>query len=621
MSASNPGPLRRFFRGVWRVVDVSRRVVLNLIFLTILVAVLLMLARSGPQPLAEKTALVLALDGSIAEQRAGNLRSTALDQLRGETTPQKMQLRDILAVLDTAAKDEKIISAVLILDELDATGLATLREIGAAVDRFRAKGKKVVAWGSSYDQRQYYIAAHADEVYLHPLGAVNVTGFGGVQNYYKDALDKVGVSVKVLRAGTFKDFGEAYVANEPSPEAREAESALLGSLWKTYTDEIEKLRKLAPGSVMKSIDEAPARLQAAGGDRAKLALADKAVDGLKTRDELRALMVSRGVEDAEHKTFPPDLVRRVPGAPQAALYRRCDRRGRRRGRDRRRHGAGRHDRRPVDRQSHPARRATDKDVKAVVLRVNSPGGSVFGSELVRRELELTRAAGKPVVVSMGDLAASGGYWISTASDEIIADASTVTGSIGVIALLPNFAGTLDKLGVHSSPLATTWLRSAFDPRVPLDPRLADMIQRSVDHEYQAFIARVAQARKTTPDKIDPIAQGRVWSGAQALERGLIDRIGLYGDALHSAARGPSSATTRASSTSSASRARSRASSRCSTAEVARTFSASIDSRLNGIGLPAAALAPATRELGWLAGLTERRKPFDAVAHCLCTVPF
>ena len=150
MSASNPGPARRFFRGVWRVIDVSRRIVLNLIFLLVLAVVILFLAKSGPQPLAEKTALVLALDGSIAEQRVGNLRSTALDQLRGETTPQKMQLRDVLAVLDTAAKDEKISSAVLILDELDATGLATLREIGGAVDRFRAQGKKVVAWGSSF---------------------------------------------------------------------------------------------------------------------------------------------------------------------------------------------------------------------------------------------------------------------------------------------------------------------------------------------------------------------------------------------------------------------------------------------------------------------------------------
>jgi protease-4 len=222
---------------------------------------------------------------------------------------------------------------------------------------------------------------------------------------------------------------------------------------------------------------------------------------------------------------------------------------------------------------------------------------------------------------MGNVAASGGYWISTASDEIIADASTVTGSIGVIALLPNFAGTLDKLGVHSSPLATTWLRSAFDPRVPLDPRLADMIQRSVDHEYQAFIARVAQARKTTPDKIDPIAQGRVWSGAQALERGLIDRIGLYGDALHSAAtRAKLGEDPRVVYIEREPGAFSRFVTLLN-AEVARSFSASIDSKLNGIGLPAAALAPATRELGWLAGLTERRKPFDAVAHCLCTVPF
>ena len=620
MSASNPGPARRFFRGVWRVIDVSRRVVLNLIFLLILALVILFLARSGPQPLAEKTALVLALDGSIAEQRAGNLRSTALGQLRGETTPQKMQLRDVLAVLDTAAKDEKISSAVLILDELDATGLATLREIGAAVDRFRAKGKKVVAWGSSFDQRQYYIAAHADEVYLHPMGAVNVTGFGGVQNYYKDALDKVGVSVKVLRAGMFKDFGEAYVANEPSPEAREADSALLGSLWKIYTDEIEKLRKLPPGSVMKSIDEAPERLQAVNGDRAKLALADKAVDGLKTRDELRALMISRGVEDLEHKTFRQTsfdeyLARLRPRLTGDAI------------------GVVVAEGEIVDGQApigtvgglstaNLIRRARDdKDVKALVLRVNSPGGSVFGSELVRRELELTRAAGKPVVVSMGDLAASGGYWIATASDEIIADPSTVTGSIGVIALLPNFSGTLDKLGVHSTTLATTWLRSAFDPRVPLDPRLADMIQRSVDHEYQSFIARVAQARKTTPDKIDGVAQGRVWSGAQALERGLIDRLGSYGDALRSAAeraklgddprilyieRDPGAFSRFVS---------------LLNAEVARTFSASIDEKLGGIGLPASALAPAARDLGWLAGLLERRKPFDAVAHCLCTVPF
>ena len=218
-------------------------------------------------------------------------------------------------------------------------------------------------------------------------------------------------------------------------------------------------------------------------------------------------------------------------------------------------------------------------------------------------------------------AASGGYWISTASDEIIADASTVTGSIGVIALLPNFSGTLDKLGVHSTPLATTWLRSAFDPRVPLDPRLADMIQKSVDHEYQSFIGRVAQARKTTPDKIDRVAQGRVWSGSQALERGLVDRLGLYGDALKSAAvRAKLGDDPRVIYIERDPGAFSRFVSLLN-AEVGHGISAAIDARLHAIGIPASALAPATRELGWLAGLAERKKPFDAVAHCLCAVPF
>ena len=619
MSSSNPGVVRRFFRGAWRVVDVSRRAVLNLLFLIILIAVIVAFVKSGPLPLADKTALVLRIDGTIGEQKTGNLRSTALDQVRGEAV-QKVQLRDILNALDAAAADPKISSLVVVLDEMRPTGFSTLREIAAAIDRFKASGKKVVAWGSGYDQRQYYVAAHADEVYLHPLGMVYISGFGSLRNYYKDALEKLGVTVNVVRVGTFKSAVEPFIANEPSPAALEADKLLYGGLWKTYVDAVEKERKLPAGSLMRGIDEAPQRLAAVGGDAAKFALAEKLIDALKTRDELRALMIERGAKDDDENTFRqisfddylghvrprftgdaigvvvaegeivdgPAPIGTVGGLSTANLIRRA---------------------------------REDKDVKALVLRVNSPGGSVFGSELVRRELELTRAAGKPVVVSMGDLAASGGYWIATASDEIIADPSTVTGSIGVIALLPNFSGTLDKLGVHSTTLATTWLRSAFDPRVPLDPRLADMIQRSVDHEYQSFIARVAQARKTTPDKIDGVAQGRVWSGAQALERGLIDRLGSYGDALRSAAeraklgddprilyieRDPGAFARFVS---------------LLNAEVARTFSASIDEKLGGIGLPASALAPTARDLGWLAGLLERRKPFDAVAHCLCTVPF
>jgi len=218
MSASSPGPARRFFRGVWRVVDVSRRVVLNVLFLLILAIVVVALVRTGPAPIAEKTALVLRVDGTIGEQKTGNLRSTALDQVRGEAV-QKVQLRDILSALDAAAEDPKITSLVVVLDELRPTGFSTLREVAAAIDRFKASGKKVVAWGSGYDQRQYYIAAHADEVYLHPLGMVYIAGFGSLRNYYKDALDKLGVTVNVVRVGTFKSSVEPFIANEPSAPA------------------------------------------------------------------------------------------------------------------------------------------------------------------------------------------------------------------------------------------------------------------------------------------------------------------------------------------------------------------------------------------------------------------
>jgi protease-4 len=615
MSASHPGPLRRFFRALWRFVDASRRVVLNLVFLLILGAVVFALIKTGPAPIADKTALVLHLDGTISEQKTGTLRSSALDQVRGEAV-QKILLRDVLAALDAAAADPKITSLVVILDEMRPTGFSTLREIAAGVDRFKASGKKVVAWGSSYDQRQYYIAAHADEVYLHPLGMVYLSGFGGVRNYYKDALDKLGVTVNVMRVGTFKSAVEPFIANAPSPASLEADTLLYGGMWKTYVDAVEKERKLPAGAIMRGIDEAPQRLAAAGGDSAKFALAEKLVDALKTRDELRALMIERGAKDEDEKTFRQisfdDYLAHVkPSLAGDAI------------------GVVVAEGEIVDGMA-PAgtvgglstanliRKARDdKDVKAVVLRVDSPGGSVFGSELVRRELELTRAAGKPVVVSMGDVAASGGYWISTASDEIVADAATITGSIGVFALLPSADQTLAKLGVHPAGVGTTWLRNADDPRLPLDPRLAQLVQTNVDHIYLDFTTKVAAARKTTPEKIDAVAQGRVWTGAQAKERGLVDTIGLFGDAVRSAAaraklgdkprvvyieRDPGKFAQIVNMLN---------------AQVASWVGATIDDRIGALGVPPALVKGVGRDLGWVAELAERRKPFAAVVHCLC----
>ena len=616
MSSSNPGVVRRFFRGAWRVVDVSRRAVLNLLFLIILIAVIVAFVKSGPLPLADKTALVLRIDGTIGEQKTGNLRSTALDQVRGEAV-QKVQLRDILNALDAAAEDPKISSLVVVLDEMRPTGFSTLREIAAAIDRFKASGKKVVAWGSGYDQRQYYVAAHADEVYLHPLGMVYISGFGSLRNYYKDALDKLGVTVNVVRVGTFKSAVEPFIANEPSPAALEADKLLYGGLWKTYVDAVEKERKLPAGSLMRGIDEAPQRLAAVGGDAAKFALAEKLVDALKTRDELRALMIARGAKDDDENTFRQisfdDYLGHVrPRFTGDAI------------------GVVVAEGEIVDGQA-PAgtigglstanliKKARDnKDVKALVLRVDSPGGSVFGSELVRRELEVTRAAGKPVVVSMGNTAASGGYWIATASDEIVADAATITGSIGVFALLPTADKTLAKLGVHPAGVATTWLRNADDPRLPLDPRLADLIQKSVDHTYLDFTTKVAAARKTTSDKIDAVAQGRVWTGAQAKERGLVDTIGQFGDAVRSAAtraklgdkprivyieRDPGKFAQLVSMLN---------------GQVASLIGAEIDARIGAaVGVAPQLFRGAARDLGWVADIAERRKPFTAVVHCLC----
>jgi protease-4 len=615
MSASQPGPARRFFGSAWRFIDASRRVVLNLIFLAVVVLVVFALIKSGPPALAEKTALVLNLDGPIGEQKSGNLRSTALEQVRGEGA-QKMQLRDIVAVLDTAATDAKISSVVLILDDLQPTGFSTLREVAAAVDRFRASGKKVVAWGSSYDQRQYYVAVHADEVYLHPMGAVLISGIGSLRNYYKDALDKLGVTVNLIRVGTYKSFAEPFIANAPSAAAVEADSALYASLWKTYTDDVEKQRKLPPGSLMRVIDDLPARLAAAGGDLAKFAVAEKAVDALKTRDELRAMMIERGAKDEDEKTFRQvsfeDYLARIkPTLSGDAI------------------GVVVAEGEIVDGTAPPGtvgglstanliRKAREnKDVKAIVLRVSSPGGSAFGSELVRRELELTRAAGKPVVVSMGDVAASGGYWITTASDEIVADSATITGSIGVFALLPTADQTLAKIGVHPAGVGTTWLSNAGDPRLPLDPRLADVIQKSVDHIYVDFTTKVAASRKTTRDKIDAVGQGRVWSGAQAKERGLVDTLGLFADAVKSAAtraklgdkprllyieREPGTLARLVA---------------MFNASIESGIGAGIDARLGGLGVPPAVARDAQRELGWVAEIAERRKPFAAVVHCLC----
>ena len=626
MPREKKGFLRLWAGRLWALVDGTRRAVFNLLWLALLIGVPVALLTGRGDKLEDKTVLVLDLAGPLVEQGAGGTRATLLRQVQGQDQGQ-VRLRDVIAVLDAAARDPKIERALLLPEELSGGGLSAQREVAAALERFKASGKQVVAWATGFDQRQYYLAAHASEVYVHPMGAVALQGYGGLRNYYRQALDRVGVSANVVRVGKYKNAAEPFFASAPSRETLESEAYLYDALWNLYERGVEKARKLPEGAVAQGIAALPGSLQALQGDTARLALEGRLVDGLKTRDELRAMLIERGAEDSKAKTFRQIgwreyLSRQKPATSGPAIGvvvaegeigEGSEPPGRIGGRS----------------TAELIRKARDDDeVKAVVLRVNSPGGSALGSELIRRELELTRAAGKPVVVSMGDVAASGGYWIALAADEVIADPATITGSIGVFGMLPTAQGLMDKLSVGTGGHATTWLATGYDPRRPLDPRFEQLVQSVMGRVYSDFITKAAAARKTTPDKIDAVAQGRVWTGTQALERGLIDRNGAWSDALKAAAA------------------------RAKLPEDARlrwmerepgrleqlagffksTVSASVQQALGlgAPGLPVSGLSEAAtagglldagtqalQDLVWLQDLAQRRRPFDAVVHCLC----
>jgi protease-4 len=623
MSAANPGFFRRWFGRLWGWLDTTRRVIVNLLLLAVIAAVLFSLFSSGAPRLQDKTALVLNLEGALVEQQSAGLRNRALKQLQGQADAQT-RVRDVVAVLDAASKDPKIERAVLVLDEFAGAGLPALREVATALDRFKAGGKQVVAWGSSYDQRQYFLAAHANEVLLHPMGMVYLEGLGRYKTYYKDAFDKLGVSANVIRVGKYKNFGEPYFANGPSAETLESEKFLYNDIWASYTGTVEKVRKLPAGSINKAIEELPQRLTAVNGDLGKFALEQKWVDGLKTRDELRAMMIERGAKSKDGKTFAqvsfddylagvkPQTGGEAIGVVVAQ-------------------GEIVDGRAPAgvvggESTAELVRKAReDKSIKAVVLRVNSPGGSAFASELIRRELELTRAAGKPVVVSMGDVAASGGYWISMSADEVWADPSTITGSIGVFGMLPTAEKALEKVGVNSAGFGTTWLAGAYDPRRPLDPRFAQVVQTAINHIYADFTTRAATARKTTPDKIDALGQGRVWTGAQAKERGLLDKTGGFGDAVQAAAQ-LAKLDAKEARVQYIELEQGRLERLLAQFGGAMTqiVGAQLSQQLAQAGLPLGAAAEVGKELGFIAQLANPAlsgsKPLQAFTHCLCAAP-
>jgi protease IV len=611
------------FSKAWWLLDGTRRALMNLLVLLLIILFVVALMTRGPKPLGDKTTLVLKLDGNLVEQFSGSPREQLTAQAQGRSVPHQTRLRDVLAVLEQAAKDDKISAVLLDVDELQGAGMAGLHEVVAALQGFRKSGKPVYAYADSYSQRGYFVAAQASEVYLHPMGLVGIEGFGRYRTYYKDALDRIGVTPNVLKVGTYKSFAEPYTANGPSPATQEAEGLVYGELWSGFTGSIEAARKLEAGSISKSINELPALLAAAQNDPAKLALQAKLVDGLKTRDQMRELLIAKGAKDEESKSFRQVSASQYltfvkdAGAPNklqpgigivVAEGEIVDGDA----------GPGRIGGDSTARLIRKARE--DEAIKAVVLRVNSPGGSAFASEIVRRELELTRQAGKPVVVSMGDVAASGGYWISMASDAVIADPGTITGSIGVFGILPTAEGLMDKLSLHTGGVTTTWLAGGYDPRRPLDPRLKAAVQASIENIYSRFTTLAAQSRKSTPEKIDAVAQGRIWTGSQAKERGLIDRLGSFSDAVQAAVQLAKLEVKAGEKPRLTYVERELSRSERLLASLTDTLAPSITASLGLDALP----APVREELAVLKELAQHsaRGQWDkaAAVHCLCGIP-
>ncbi len=530
-----------FLRTLGRGINITRLVIINLVFFSLLFLLLLVIVGSiaghrMERTLQDNSVLVLKPEGQLVEQYSIDPLQRAMAGLSGNP-PKQVQLRDLVGAIDAAAKDKRISRILLLPGDLQGGGFAALREVGAALDRFRAAGKPVIAWAVNLDQGQYYLAAHADRVLVDPQGGVMITGLANYRLFYKDLLDKLGVDVHLFRVGQFKSAAEPYILDHASAASKQADSYWMNGLWNSYLGEVAALRKLDPAALRADIDNLPQTIASTQGDLAQLALNEHLVDGLATRAQLIAMLRKEGVpaDPKGHGIREVSLAGYVARMPRegnlfapgvAVVVAEGEITG------------GRQSPGSIGGESTAAliRAAReDRKTRALVLRVNSPGGEVFAAEQIRREVELTRAAGIPVVVSMGNVAASGGYWISMDANRIVAEPNTITGSIGIFGMYYSVPNTLAKLGIQSDGVGTGPMAGAFDITRPLDPKVGAVIQAIIDKGYRDFVGQVAKARGKSYADIDAIAQGRVWTGQQALDRGLVDQLGGMNVAIADAA--------------------------------------------------------------------------------------
>jgi protease-4 len=527
--------LNEAFTWLWRVLDQARRLVVNLLFLVLVLVLLSWLLASDKPEVPDSTALVVDPVGAIVEQLYGTPDERALLRLLGRHRPESL-VRSLREAIQQAAGDDRVQALYLDLNRLGGAGLSTLQTLRQEIEEFKTTGKPVLASADAYSQSRYFLAASADEIMVHPMGVVWLPGFSSYRNYYKDALDRLEVDWNIFRVGEYKSAVEPFMRSEMSPEARQNRKQWLEELWGVYRAELAAARGLSPEAIAAYSVDFHRKLAAHSGRAALVAEAEGLVDRVVNRDEVEDRLVELVGENEEtHSYHRIDYLNYLEAIEQpklksdnvvAVVVAK---------------GAIYNGSRPPgsvggDSTAELIRRARNsEEVKALVLRVDSPGGSSFASEIIRREVELTRQSGKPVIVSMASVAASGGYWIAMSADQIWAHPTTITGSIGIYAMAPTFQRTLGKLGIQNDGLGTGPFAGTLRPDRALPDEVAEAIQLGIEAGYREFIDRVAEERGMSVDEVDRVARGQVWTGAEARRLGLVDELGELSEALEAAA--------------------------------------------------------------------------------------
>ncbi|HHC5012558.1 TPA: signal peptide peptidase SppA [Serratia marcescens] len=526
------------FRWTWRLLNFIRELILNLFLVLLIlvgVGIYLSFQSSSTTTAPARGALLVDLSGVVVDQPSVNNRVRQWGRELLGASSSRLQENSLFDVVDSIrkAKDDKNITGmVLQLNDFVGADQPSLRYIGKALREFRDSGKPIFAIGDSYNQTQYFLASYANKVYLSPQGAVDLHGFATNNLYYKSLLDMLKVTTNIFRVGTYKSAVEPLIRDDMSPAAREADSRWIGGLWQNYLETVTANRQLTPQQLFPGAAGVLSGLQAAGGDTARYALDNKLVDELASRTAIENQLVKTFGWDKQANDFNAISIydyQPKPDANQGGKIAVVFANGAIMDGPQTPGNVG------GDTTAAELRQARlDPAIKAVVFRVNSPGGSVSASEVIRSELAAVRAAGKPVVVSMGGMAASGGYWVSTPADYIIASPSTLTGSIGIFGIINTYEKTLDTLGVHTDGVATSPLADIAVTKA-LPQEFSQMMQLNIENGYKNFLDLVAKSRKMTPQQVDQIAQGHVWLGSDAKANGLVDQLGDFDDAVKKAA--------------------------------------------------------------------------------------